>query len=153
MSRENVELVRSLYAAWERRDWSLADWADPQIEFVFADGPSPGRWTGLAGMVEGWRGFLNAWEDFRGEAEEFRELDDERVLVLLKARLPVRTVPSGALVSERGKTSGLELGQTQAKGADLFHLRDGKVTRIDHYFDRERAFVDLGLAPEAGLSE
>ena len=48
----------------------------------------------------------------------------------------------------RGKTSGLELGQVQAKGAGLFHIRGGKVTRYVIYFDREHALADLGLAPE-----
>jgi ketosteroid isomerase-like protein len=66
---------------------------------------------------------------------EHRELDSERVLML-------------DLLSGRGATSGLELGQMQAKGASLFQIRDGKVTRIVTYWDREHAFADLGLAPE-----
>jgi ketosteroid isomerase-like protein len=67
----------------------------------------------------------------------YRELDGERVLVLTH-------------YSGRGKTSGLELGQVRSKGATLFHVRGGKVTRIVHYWDRERALADLGLAREAG---
>jgi hypothetical protein len=56
-------------------------------------------------------------------------------------------------ISARGKTSGLELGQMQTKTAGLFHLRGGKVTRLVLYFDRECAFADLGLAPEAGARD
>ena len=49
-------------------------------------------------------------------------------------------------LSGRGKTSGLELGQLQTSAAHLFQLHNGRVTRLASYFDRERAFADLGLA-------
>src|SRR2546426_4597217 len=107
MASANLDLVRSIFAAVERGDVSSAEWAHPEIEYVVADGPSPGSWTGLAGMAEGFRIWLSAWEDYRVEPEEYRELDDERVLVLLHNR-------------GRGKTSGLDLEQMQAKGAHLF---------------------------------
>ncbi len=137
-SPTNLELVRSIYAAWARGDFSSAEWADPEIEYVIADGPSPGRWTGLTGMSEGQRDFLGAWEDLRVEAGEYRELDDERVLVL-------------ARYSGRGRTSGLDLGQVRTEGVALFHVRGGKVTRLVNYMDRERALADLDLAPKAGF--
>jgi hypothetical protein len=124
--------VRSIWAAWERGDFSSADWAHAEIEFVWADGPRPGNWSGLAGMAEGMRDFLGAWEGFRGEVDEYRDLDDERVLVLIHHR-------------GRGKTSGLDLGQLQAKGAQLFEVHDRHVTRVVNYFNRERALADLGL--------
>jgi ketosteroid isomerase-like protein len=137
MASANVDLVRSIFAAWERGDYSSADWAHPEIEYATPDGPEPGSWTGLAGMAEGARANLNAWQGFRFEAEEYRELDDERVLVLYH-------------ISGRGKSSGLELGQMGAKGASLFHVRADKVTRLVQYWDRGRALAELGLAPEAG---
>ena len=43
---------------------------------------------------------------------------------------------------------GLEIEQLRSKAAGLFHLRGSKVTRFVAYMDRERAFADLGLAPE-----
>jgi SnoaL-like protein len=137
MASANVDLVRSICAPWQRGDFSSVEWAHPEIEYVIADGPSPGRWTGLAGLAEGWRDFLSAWEEFGGEAEEYRELDDERVMVLYRW-------------SGRGKASGLELGQMQTKGANVFQVRGGKVTRVVHYIEHERALADLGLDPEAG---
>jgi ketosteroid isomerase-like protein len=91
-------------------------------------------------MAQGARADLEVWQGFRGEAEDYRELDSERVLVLVE-------------YSGRGKTSGLELGQMRAKGAEVFHVRDGRVTRLVVYWDRERALADLGLAPEGDAAE
>lgn len=136
MASENVELVRSIYAAWERGDYSSIDWAHPEIEWVAADGPSPGTWTGVAGMAWAWGRFLRAWTEWSTEAEEYRELDDEHVLTLFRA-------------NARGRTSGLELEQIAARGASLFQIHDGKVTRLVNYIDRERAFTELGLSSEA----
>jgi ketosteroid isomerase-like protein len=134
VSRENVDLVRSIYAAWERGDFSSAEWAHPEIEYVISDfGPASGTWTGLAGMAEGFRGILGAWDEYRAEADEYRELDSERVLVLVH-------------MSGRGKTSGLDLGRLRAKGANVFHVRGGKVTKLVLYFDREQALAELGLS-------
>jgi ketosteroid isomerase-like protein len=132
VSQERLELVRSIFAAWERGDFSSAEWAHPEIEFVSADGPTPGSWTGVAAMAGAWRETLDAFEELRAEADEYRALDDERVLVLMH-------------FSGRGKTSGLEVGDIQMKGANLFRVRDGKVTRLATYWERERAFADLGL--------
>jgi ketosteroid isomerase-like protein len=132
MASANVELVRSIYAGWERGDYSATDWADPAIEAVSADGPVTGSSKGLAGMADLTRDFLSAWEEYRTEADEYRELDTERVLVLSK-------------FLARGKRSGLELGQIQTKGAALFNIRNGKVIKVVRYWDRERALSELGL--------
>ncbi len=129
---ENLNLVRSIYAAWERGDFSSAEWAHRDVECVFAGRPDPGSWTGLTGMSEGMRSWISAWEEFRVEAEEYRELDEERVLVLVQ-------------LSGRGKTSGLEIGRTRVGQANLFHIRDGKVSRVVIYLDPERALADLGF--------
>jgi ketosteroid isomerase-like protein len=132
MSGDNVEVVRSIFAAWERGDFHSVEWAHPEIGFVMGDGPTPGSWTGVAAMAEAWREALSAFEELRTEADEYRALDAERVLVLMHFR-------------GRGKTSGLELGDIHMKGANLFHVRGGKVTRLVLYWDRERAFADFGL--------
>jgi ketosteroid isomerase-like protein len=127
----NLDFVRSICADWPSGDYGSAEWAHPEIEYVIADGPSPGDWRGLAGMAQGLRDLLSATEDWRIEADEYRELDDERILVLLHA------------ISGRGKTSGLEVGHIRTNSAYLFHIRDGKVTRLVFYWDRERALTEL----------
>jgi ketosteroid isomerase-like protein len=131
----NLDLVRSIYADWERGDFSSARWADPEIEFMITDGPEPGNSSGLAAMAQAMRGWLSGWEDYRLEAEQYRELDDGRALVFYNQ-------------SGRGKASGLELAKRWPKAASLFLIRDDKVTSVVTYFDRERALAELGLAPE-----
>ena len=133
MNSANLDLVRSIYAASAKGDFSSSDWADPEIEYLIVGGPSPGRWKGLGEMAEGWRHYLSAWEEFRIEADEYRELDEERVLAFVR-------------FSGRGKTSGLEVGQMRAEALALFHIRDGKVTRLVIYFSREHGLSELGIA-------
>jgi len=128
---ENLDLVRSIFAAWQRGDYSATEWAHPEFEYVRADGSEPFR-TGLAGMAKANRDWLSAWEDYRIEADDYREIDAERVLVLNHR-------------SGRGKTSGLEIGHMRTKAASLFHIRDGKVSQLLVYLDGEHALADLGL--------
>ena len=140
----NLDLVRSIYADWERGDFSRADWADPEIEYTAEEsGPlSVQTWTGLAGMAEGARNTLEVIADQHIEAEEYRELDDMRVLVLDRR-------------SGTWKQSGIGFGKSTAlpaMGAHLFHVSSGKVRRLVAYFDRDRALADLGLAPERDAS-
>ena len=107
---------------------------------MFADGPDPGTWHGHAGLADAFREWLSAFAGFRLQASEFRELDDERVLTL-------------SFAGGRGKESGLDLRQAEATTAHLFHIRGRRVTKLVVYFDRERAFADLGLPSEAGSSD
>jgi ketosteroid isomerase-like protein len=129
---ENLDLVRSIYAAWERGDFSSASWADAEIEFELADGPEPGSVTGVAEMARSWSHRLGVWEGFHTLPDEYRELDAERVLGLHR-------------FSGRGKGSGLDLGPMDLEGACIFHVRDGSVTRLVVYVDRARALADAGL--------
>ena len=129
---ENLDLVRSIYADWERGDFSSADWADPEIEYVHADGPAEGTWTGLAGMAAGWREWLSAWKGLRIEVEQYIELDERRILVLSRG-------------VARGAVSGLDTDEMRSEAVALIHVRDGRVTRLIISWDRDRALADLGL--------
>ncbi len=126
---ENLDLVRSIYADWERGDFSHVEWADSEIEFMIVDGPTPGTWTGLTGLREGWREWLGIWDEYRVEVDEYRELDSEHVLVLLRQM--------GC-----GKKSGLPVTNS---GTNLLNIRDGRVTRLALCTDRARPLADLGL--------
>jgi hypothetical protein len=128
----NLDLVRSICADWERGDYSSAEWAAPDIEFVFADGPSPGSFKGVARMARTWREYMSNWRDARADVRDYREIDSQRILVLLD-------------FIGRGRTSGVEVGQAHARGANLFQICNGRVARLVLYFDRDRALADLGL--------
>jgi ketosteroid isomerase-like protein len=129
----NLDLVRSIYADWERGDFRRADWADPEIEYTQDEiGVFPrSSWKGLARMAAGARAQLETWAEHRIQAEEYRELDGRRVLVLDR-------------LSGRAKHTGLELAEPLA-GARLFVIQRGKVTKLVAYHNRDRALADLGL--------
>jgi ketosteroid isomerase-like protein len=130
---ESLDLVRSIFAEWERGDYTSARWAHPEIEYVWADGPSPGSWNGLEGMAEAWGAWLKAWVDFRAKADGFRALDSDRVLVLNS-------------FGGHGKSSGVGVEHFMTKGASIWSISNGCVTRLVLYWDREHALADLGLA-------
>jgi hypothetical protein len=126
---ENLDLVRSIFAAWERGDWTSIEWADPEIELVYADGIEAGPPVGSAEMAASWARFLSGWEGLRLRAEEYRELADGRVLAWVR-------------LSGRGKASGLDL---EEPGLAIFQASHGKVKQLVYYNHRDRALADLGL--------
>ena len=130
---ENLDLVRSIYAAREGGDFSDAGWAHPEVEYVIVDGPDPGFFKGHDGLVQAMHQALGPWEQLQTHVDEYRELDADRVLVLLHA-------------SGHGKSSGLELDALTTRSAQVVHMRNDKVTKILVYYDRDRALADLGLA-------
>jgi ketosteroid isomerase-like protein len=131
---ENLDLVRSIYAATGRGDYlSAGAFLHPDIEFASVGGPDPRDVRGLVPLADQWRDFLLSWEDFRVVADTYRQLDDSRFLVLFRR-------------SGRGKVSGVEIAQLAGtEGADVLHLHDGKVIKWLSYWERDRALADLGL--------
>jgi ketosteroid isomerase-like protein len=127
----NLDLVRSIYADWERGDYSRTEWADPDIEFVYADGPEPASGRGPAAMWVAWRDFLSAWREYRAVAEEYRELDDGSIVVM-------------TAFHARGRASKIEVREVLARGASVMQVDDGKVTKVVLYYNRDRALADLG---------
>ncbi len=132
----NLSLVQAIYASRERGDFSSADWAHPEIEYVSDDPLLPlGRTTGVAEMARIRRNWLRAWKDFHADADEYIEVDGERVLVH---------------VGYGGRANPGRLEITPTEAASLFHVRGGKVTLLVLCLDRDRALPDVGLGPAAG---
>jgi hypothetical protein len=130
---ENLDLVRSIYAAIESGDYSSAAWAAPEIEYVIADGPAPGSWTGLSAMAAAWREVLSAFEGFHQEVENYRELDGGVVLVL--------TINNG-----RGKTS-------VRQGMEVVRTRPEQVIDLGERIAIRLAFLTRGQASGAITSQ
>jgi hypothetical protein len=131
----NLDLVHSIFTDWERGDFSSMDWANPDIDFVFADGPEPGSHLGRAAMQELFGRWLNSFADFRLLADRVTEVDEQRILALTH-------------VGGQGKASGLNLALAGSAFAHVFELRGGKVARLVVHFNRDRALAELGLASE-----
>jgi ketosteroid isomerase-like protein len=99
MSEENVEIVRRVLDAWNRRDIDdlLAD-ADPGIEYVNSPtAVEPGTRRGVAEVSAVWRA---QWEILDARLEVDRVFDRGDEIVVL-GRLSRRMPGSGAQIDDR----------------------------------------------------
>jgi ketosteroid isomerase-like protein len=125
---ENAEIVRGIYRAWERGDFSSIDWADPEIEF---DIPGPSETAnGISEMSRVWGGFLEAYSDLRLQATEYFERGD--------------VVVTRQLFQGKGRASGIPVDDIM--GGCTFTLRDGKVVRFQGYTNLDDALADAGIS-------
>jgi ketosteroid isomerase-like protein len=135
MASENLDLVRSVYADWERGDFSRTpQWADEGIEWARFGGDGAGAWTGHDAIMHVVGEILSGFDDVRAHADHYEEIDQERVLVLTRW-------------GGRERESGTEV---ELLRANLFRIREGRVVRLIFYWDRNRALADLGLPLDTG---
>jgi ketosteroid isomerase-like protein len=150
MSQENVEVARRLYpgdvdvvallADRETLDANLGPLVESDFETVTvpgqvpvsgagAQGASPPVVYGLDGFVSGLSDWLTAWETWVVTPTDFIDVDENRVLVMLDVRA-------------RSRTHQVEM---PVEGANLLTLRDGRIARIELFFDRSQALEAAGL--------
>jgi len=128
----NLEFVRSIYEAWGQGDFSSVEWADADIEYIYADGIQAGTSVGMQGMYDAFSDWIGVFRDWTVKGDDYIELDGDHVLVPFS---------STALV----KRSGPDGERLRSDGATLFQMRDERVTRIVQYNERDHAFAVLGL--------
>ena len=128
MSEHDVEIVKGIYAEWERGDFSSNDWAHPEIEYSIPE-PSGKTHRGIAEMESAWINWAREWEDLSIRLTEIRDLGDEV--------LSVHTFHG------KGRSSGVPVDELP--GAGIWTFRDGKVLRYRGYTEVETAFADAGI--------
>jgi ketosteroid isomerase-like protein len=126
MSQQNVEIVREVFAAYERGDLSKAmSYYEPDVAFNPAEEPPI---HGRDAVIEYLQRWEEPWDDYEAEGEEFIDAGD-CVVVTFHAK-------------GRGKASGIEV---DARSYQVYKLRNGKLARMDEYTDRREALEAAGL--------
>jgi ketosteroid isomerase-like protein len=134
MSAENVQLVLSLYEAWNRNDQeAVPDALSPDFEFTIA-GIFPGFdpvYRGQEGFAKFERTLREAWqrETFEIDVGRVEDLDD-RVLAFIE-------------FTGRGRKSGAEV--TMRYG-HLFTIENRKIAKLEGFATWEDALAAAGLA-------
>jgi uncharacterized protein len=124
---DNVEFVKSLYAAFKRGDLqTLYENNDPNIEWYSNADPMLIPWGGERKGLSGMKSFfaeLGAHVDFeKFEPRQFFAGEDTVTVIL---DLATRMKPSG--------------GRFEGEALHLFKIRDGKVTAFREYIDTHAA--------------
>ena len=132
MSRENVELVRSLTDDWNRGDARAADpdRLHPDLEFLPRRAATEGAYRGLAGLESYIADTLEVFEKFELHTE-FADLG-ERVL-------------SWGHIHVRARGSGIE---TDIEIGGVYEFRDGKVVRWEDFGSKDKALQAVGLSEQ-----
>jgi ketosteroid isomerase-like protein len=134
MSQENVEIVQRIFDAGDRRDsetlLSLYDegvvWDVSRTEGADFEA---GVFHGHAGLRRWHLAWYAAWEDTKNAVEELIDAGD--------------SVVSATTQRARGKASGIDLELNQWA---VWRVRDGKVTRVDWFTNRQEALEAVGLS-------
>ena len=133
MSQVNVEIVRRIFDAFNRRDIAaFLELLDPDVEWVPILAVLEGRvYRGHEEIREWIKDLAADWEFFEVYYEELRDLGD-RVLVSGHWRA-------------RGRASGVEV---ENPGTYLYEIEGGKVVSMRTFTDRAEALEAAGLPEE-----
>jgi ketosteroid isomerase-like protein len=146
MSQEDVEVVRRLLVPFEQgeivplfRDDAVsatltaasAPFVTSDFECVFVrDDVGRAAYSGLDGLRTAWLDWLLPWESYHAEIEDVIDAGAGRVLVLTR---------------DYARPKGAE-HEVNFIGAPVWTVRDGKVARIEFYWNRAEGLAAAGLA-------
>ena len=133
MSEENVEVVRAIYAEWERGNFQAAlPVLDREITFEvwMPDSNELDVRHGLRGLEGFMRDWFGQWEGYRIIGDEFRAIGTDVVFV-------------GGRQAGTGRRSRVAV---DSPGFSVWTFRAGKVVRLFVHYDRESALEAAGLS-------
>lgn len=134
MSRENVDLVREGYEAFNRGGPEAMIgkyWVEDFVWDVTAVGfPGPGVYRGLDEV----NGFFAEWFGVFGFDDWYAEVD----------RLIAHGDQVIAFVRQRGRGSASDT-PAEMEMTQISTLKDGRIVRLDVYLDRQEALEAVGL--------
>jgi uncharacterized protein len=130
MSQGNVEIVRKVYERSWDPEANLKDFFESEavMDWTASRAPYSGIYRGHAEIRKFWQAFLEAWDTWNVELLEVFDVDHETVVCV-------------TLVRARGKDSGIP---TEAHGAGVWSLRDGKITRAKLFQSKAEALEAVG---------
>jgi uncharacterized protein len=132
MSKENVEIVRRSFAAYDSGGLdALAEFWHPDIDWRAVEGyiDDVGRIRGPDGLRQYYRQWEETFDAVRVEIEELTEAGDEVV----------------ALLRGVGRMKGSD-AEIDIRYAVVISIRDGKIARGREYSTREEALEAAGLS-------
>jgi ketosteroid isomerase-like protein len=127
MSEENIEIVRRAYGSLARRDWDGL-WADAHPDFELHT-QLQGSYRGPEEAQRFVEDRIAAFESWEAEPEEFFESDDQVVVFVTQRAQP------------KGTSAVIEI-----KVGEVWTLRDGKVSTLETFPQREKALEAAGLS-------
>ena len=131
MSQENVEIMRSAYAALAEGGLeAVIAVADPEFEATTPPSlaSEPGTYRGHEGVRRYFGSFGDSMEGVYFEGQEFTSAGD-KVLV-------------DTTMHARGRTTGIE---TEQRAFLVWTLREGLVTKVETFAERGQALAAAGL--------
>lgn len=140
MSSENVEIMRSAFDAFNRRDTARGRMllASDVVWEIAIGGPDDGRYQGPDGVRQWFRAWTADFDDIRYEVAELIDAGDD--------------VFAAVLALARGRKSDVE---TRREFFAVYTFHEGLIVRAQVFSDRHRALAAAGLSdqPRNGIRD
>ena len=130
MSQENVEVVKRAFAEFQRGNFWVPEFFDPDVRVRWLDAVgAPSETVGLQDMTTFMLNWLGTFDNMSMVAERVVDAGDQVVVI--------------AAWQGRGKASGVD---SEWRQGAVWTLRDGRVASVIGYQEPSDALAAVGLA-------